>query len=350
MAEGLPAAADAPVVVADGNSCTENYSMNTQTHSSVASIVRSRCLLAVGAIPLALALLVAQGCSSKVSQEGFDSADKAVEALVAAARAQDTDQLKTVLGPGSEDVLSSGDKVADENLLETFLKAYDEKHQLVAGKDTAMTLEIGKTDWPMPIPLVQVGGRWRFDTEAGKEEILNRRIGRNELDAVQSCLAVLDAQREYVSKDRDANELCEYAGRFLSEPGKKNGLYWPTAEGEPLSPLGPFAAEAAAEGYSTSQPTAGPRPYHGYCFRILTSQGANAPGGAMDYMVGGKLIGGFAVVAWPADYDNSGVTTFIMNHEGKVYQCDLGEDTAKIAAAITAYDPGPEWKKVESDK
>lgn len=326
--------------------------MNEITHSSTASIVRSRCLRAAGtAVSLALVLLMAQGCKSKTQPKaGFDSADKAVDALVAAARAQDTEQLKKVLGPGSDDVVSSGDKVADEDLVKTFLKSYDEKHQLVPGKEGAMTLVIGNNDWPMPIPLVQDNGIWRFDTEAGKEEILNRRIGRNELDAIQSCLAVLDAQREYVSHDRDANGLREYAARFISESGKKNGLYWPTAEGEPPSPLGPLAAEAAEEGYSASQPTAGPRPYHGYCFRILTSQGANAPGGAMDYMVNGRLIGGFAIVAWPAEYDNSGVMTFIMNHDGTVYQRDLGEDTAKTAASMGAYDPGPEWKKVESDK
>lgn len=324
--------------------------MNTQIHSSTALIPRSRCLFAIGAvIPLALVLLVAQGCS-KSREEGFDSADKIVEAFVAAARVKDSEQMKKILGPESEDILSSGDKVDDENRLEIFLKAYDEKHKLEAGKDGVMTLVIGNTDWPLPIPLVQKDGKWQFDTVAGREEILNRRIGRNELDVIQTCLAVLDAQREYVAKDRDANDLCEYAGRFLSEAGKKNGLYWPTAEGEPLSPLGSLAAEAAHEGYSASQPASQPRPFHGYRFRILTSQGVNAPGGVMDYMVNGKLIGGFAVVAWPVDYDNSGIMTFIMNHEGKVYQCDLGEDTEKIAAAMAAYDPAPEWKKVESDK
>lgn len=303
-----------------------------------------------------------QGCKGKPeaqTRDGFAPPEKAVEALVAAARAQDMEQLKKVLGPDSEDILSSGDKVADENLLKQFLHAYDEKHEIAAGKGDAKILIIGKSDWPMPIPLVKAGEAWRFDTQAGKEEILNRRIGQNELSAIQSCLAILDAQREYVSRDRDADGLCEYAAKFLSDPGKKNGLYWPAAEGEPLSPLGPFAAGAAAEGYGASRPAAAsapgtaagsPRPYHGYCFRILTAQGANAPGGAMDYMVKGKLIGGFAIVAWPADYENSGVMTFIMNHEGVVYQRDLGADTEKTAASMTAYDPGAEWKKVELPK
>jgi hypothetical protein len=291
---------------------------------------------------------MAQGCASQAT---FGSADQAVDSLVAAARAQDAGQLAKVLGPESDEILSSGDKVADKNLLDNFLKAYDEKHQLVAGKDGATTLLVGNSDWPMPIPIVQEDGKWRFDTAAGKEEILNRRIGRNELSAIQSCLAVMDAQREYMSMDRNADGLREYAGRFISEPGKKNGLYWPTAANEPPSPLGPLAAAAAEEGYKPGQ-SAGTtaRAFHGYRFRILTSQGASAPGGAMDYQAGGKLIGGFAVVAWPADYGNSGIMTFIMSHDGGVYQRDLGEDTDKTVASITTYDPTPDWKKVESEK
>jgi hypothetical protein len=348
--------------------------MNKQTHLSTDSITHSWCVRAIGAaIPLALVLLLAHGCKapqaasdsppvggsgsrtsaspSPAPQATFDSAELAVDSLVSAARARDTEQLKKILGPQSEDILSSGDPVADKNTLDTFLKAYDEKHQLVAGKEGSMTVVVGKSDWPMPIPLVQEGGKWRFDTEAGKEEILNRRIGRNELSTIQTCLAILDAQREYVSHDRDANGLCEYATRFISEPGKKNGLYWPTKENEPPSPLGPLAAAAAEEGYKPGQPSNGsPRAYHGYRFHILTRQGASAPGGAMDYMAGGKLIGGFAVVAWPADYGNSGIMTFIMDHDGIVYQRDLGDDTAKTAASITAYDPGPEWKKAEPQK
>jgi hypothetical protein len=323
--------------------------MNRQSHSSTTSPTLSCRLRAASAtIPLALVLLAAQGCATQAT---FDSADKAVDSLVAAARAGDVGQLKKVLGPESDEIISSGDPVADKTLLENFLKAYDEKHQTVPGADGSMTLVVGKSDWPMPIPIVQEAGKWRFDTAAGKEEILNRRIGRNELDAIQSCLAILDAQREYVSADRDANGLCEYAARFISEPGKKNGLYWPTQEGEPPSPLGPLAAEAAEEGYKGGPPAAGPpRAYHGYRFRILTSQGASAPGGALDYMVGGKLIGGFAVVAWPADYGNSGIMTFIMNHDGIVYQRDLGEDTANVAVSMKSYDPGPEWKKAEQEK
>jgi hypothetical protein len=313
------------------------------------SNVYLRPLRAVGAVmALALFLLLAPGCASQAT---FDSADKAVDSLVAAVRAPDDAQLKSVLGSQADEIISSGDPVADQNHRAEFLKAYEEKHQLVAGAEGTMTLVIGKADWPLPIPLVQEGGKWRFDTDAGTEEILNRRIGQNELAAIQTCLAILDAQREYVSRDRSANGLREYADRFISDPGSKNGLFWPTTANEPPSPLGPLAAAAAEEGYKhRASPAATPQPYHGYLFRILTSQGASAPGGAMDYMVGGKLIGGFAAVAWPAEYGNSGVMTFLMNHDGTVYQCDLGDDTAKTAEAMNAYDPAPEWKKVASDK
>lgn len=294
------------------------------------------------AILLAITLLLAPGCATQAT---FDSADMAVDSFVAAARAGDNAQLKNMLGPGSEDILSSGDPVADKNMLKDFVKAYDEKHQLVAGPEKSMTLTIGKSDWPMPIPIVSDGGKWRFDTQAGKEEILNRRIGRNELSTIQACLAILDAQREYASIDRNADGLCEYATCFISEPDKKNGLFWLTKEGEPQSPLGPVFAQAAEEGYQVAGPRGGvPRTFHGYRFRMLTQQGANAPGGEIDYMVGGKLVGGFAVVAWPADYGNSGIMTFIMNHEGKVYQRDLGNDTNKTAASMKDYDPSPEWK------
>ena len=319
--------------------------MNTQTKCSSDSIFNPRRVGALGAtVVLALVLSLTQGCAS---QSSFDSADKAIDSLVTAARAQDTSQLKMVLGADADEIISSGDEVADKNRLEGFVKAYDEKHTLAAGKDGSITLVVGKADWPLPIPIVQSGGRWLFDTKAGKEEILNRRIGRNELAAIQTCLAILDAQREYASFDRNADGLRDYAAKFISDPGTKNGLFWPTAENEAPSPLGPLAAAAAEEGYKRDTADASPRPYHGYCFRILTAQGANAPGGAMDYVVGGKLIGGFAIVAWPADYDNSGITTFIMNHQGIVYERDLGDDTAKLAAAMIAYDPGPEWKKVE---
>jgi hypothetical protein len=201
----------------------------------------------------------------------------------------------------------------------------------------------------MPIPLVKddTSNKWKFDTDAGKDELISRRIGRNELDVIQVCKAICDAQREYAQRDPNNDGIPEYATKFISDPGTKNGLYWETAEGERPSPLGAFAADAAEEGYSTRPSDGQPRPYHGYYYRILTAQGPNAPGGAMDYYVNGKLIGGFAVVAWPADYASSGLTTFITNYTGEVYQQDLGDDTDKIARAMTTYDPGPGWTKSE---
>lgn len=288
------------------------------------------------------------GCTSHAT---FNTPDAAIDSLIAAMKADDLEQMKKVLGPESEDVLNSGDPTADKSSRSMFLAAYLEKHQLLPGKDGAMTLVVGKNDWPLPIPLIEADGKWRFDSAAGKEEILNRRIGRNELSTIQTCLAILDAQREYVSKDRDANKLCEYASRFVSENGKKNGLFWPTTEQEPPSPLGALAAKAADEGYSPyGAATSTPRPFHGYLFRILTKQGPNAPGGALDYKVKGKLVGGFAIIAWPVDYGNSGIMTFIMNHDGIVYQRDLGEKTSDLAKAIEGYDPSPEWKKADEAK
>jgi len=324
--------------------------MTQQPNSPIASIVPPRWIREMGAaMALALVLLLTSGCTSQTT---FNSAGNAADSLVAAMRANDTAQLKSVLGSDSDEILSSGDPVADKNDREAFLKAYDEK-QLVTGTDKAdsLTIVVGQSDWPLPIPIVREGQKWRFDTAAGKEEILNRRIGRNELSTIQTCLAILDAQREYVSSDRDANGLCEYATKFISTPGKKDGLFWPTAASEPLSPLGLLVAEASEAGYKHGEKTSDtPRPYHGYMFRILTRQGASAPGGVLDYVVDGKLIGGFAVVAWPASYGNSGIMTFIMSHEGTVYQRDLGEGTTKTAESMSAYDPAPGWQKAEPNK
>ena len=210
-----------------------------------------------------------------------------------------------------------------------------------------MILIIGRNDWPFPIPIIKQGQQWIFDTASGKEEILDRRIGRNELYTIQVMLAVVDAQREYAMKDRDGDGLLEYAQKFMSDPDKKNGLYWPAKEGEDPSPLGLLAAKAKREGYSKAQDPEEPQPYHGYFYRILTSQGPNAAGGAFDYIVKGKMIGGFAVVAYPADYGNSGVMTFIVNHDDVVYQKDLGEDTEKEAQAIKLFDPDKTWTKAQ---
>jgi hypothetical protein len=194
---------------------------------------------------------------------------------------------------------------------------------------------------------VKKGETWVFDTMAGKEELLNRRIGRNELNTIQTCLAYVDAQREYAMKDRDSDKVREYAQKFWSTPGKKDGLHWETKEGDRKSPFGSVAAEAVQAGYKPKKPGDKPSPYHGYYFKILKAQGKNAPGGAYDYVIRGKMIGGFALVAYPAEYGASGVMTFIVNHDGVVYQKDLGKETGKIAGAMTKYDPDQTWKKVE---
>jgi Protein of unknown function (DUF2950) len=248
-----------------------------------------------------------------------------------------------VLGPDGQDIVSSGDEVADAATRQKFVAAYDAKHQIAMEGDNKAMLVIGQEDFPLPIPLVRKDGLWRFDTAAGREEILFRRVGRDELDAIQSCLAYVDAQNEYAERDRTGAGANTYAQRIISEPGKKDGLYWPTSQGEDASPLGELIAEATAQGY---RPGGGRTPFHGYYFKILTKQGPAAPGGELDYIVRGKMIGGFALVAYPAEYRNSGVMTFIVNHTGDVFQKDLGPDTAKFAERITAFNPDRTWKKV----
>jgi hypothetical protein len=250
-----------------------------------------------------------------------------------------------MFGHGAEPLISSGDKVADRAVRERFVAMYDEGHRLVKEGDTQAVLQIGKDEWPFPIPLVSEGGAWRFDVAAGQQEILNRRIGANELSAIQVCLAYVDAQRDYWQLNPDKSPLLHYARKVRSTEGKRDGLYWKTGPGEPESPLGPLAAQAQREGYSAK--ASGKRvPYHGYYYRILTAQGPDAPGGAYDYLVRGKMIGGFALIAYPAQWAVSGVMTFIVNHEGVVYQKNLGRDTAAIAATIKTYNPDSTWQKV----
>jgi hypothetical protein len=236
--------------------------------------------------------------------------------------------------------------VEDKASRERFLKAFDEKQALVKEGDRKAVLQIGNDDLPFPIPIVQKSGKWSFDTKAGKEELLNRRIGKNELYTIQVCLAYVDAQREYAGVDRDGDGLFEYAQKVMSTPGKKDGLYWESKEGEEESPLGDFVAQATREGYQKTSDK--PIPYHGYLFRILKAQGRNAPGGAYDYLVNGRMIGGFAMVAYPAQYGVSGVMTFVVNHEGVVYQKNLGKGTAKTARMMKLFDPDKTWKKVET--
>jgi len=306
--------------------------------------INSRLPSVVAAVALMFALY--EVCSAATAQQKtFSSAEEAVKAAIAAARNNDDKELLAIFGAQAKEILFSGDAVADKDRRAQFIAAYDEKNRLATkGEDTILI--VGKQEWPFPIPVVKKGQSWVFDTDKGKEEILNRRIGENELNTIQVMLAVVDAQREYAMKDRDKNELLEYAQKFVSDPGKKNGLYWEAKAGEAESPLGPIMAQARSEGYR-GKPASTLPPYHGYRYRILTAQGKDAPGGAYSYLVKGKMIGGFAVVAYPAEYGNSGVMTFIVNHDGKVFQKNLGKNTAGIASAMKEYNPDSTWQEVK---
>ena len=281
--------------------------------------------------------------SAASAQQAFKTPDEAASALVSAAKANDLKAISTVLGPDGDDIISSGDDVADVTTRQKFVAAYDAKHQLAMEGDNKAIMVIGQEDFPLPIPLVRKDGMWRFDTAAGRQEILARRIGKNELDAIQASLAYVDAQNEYAEKDRTGAGVKTYAQRIISQPGKKDGLYWPTSQGEDASPLGELVAQATAQGYRVG---GGRTPFHGYYFKILTKQGAAASGGELEYVVRGKMIGGFALVAYPAEYENSGVMTFLVNHDGTVFEKDLGPDTAKLAERMSSYNPDPSWKKV----
>jgi len=294
-------------------------------------------------VVLAALLLTA---SVAAAQQTYKTPEAAVDALVAAAKADDEKAALAVFGKAGEDIVSSGDKVSDEAIRKRFVESYDAKHQIAMDGDAKATLVIGQNDYPFPVPLVRKAGLWSFDTEAGRREVLVRRIGRNELNAIQTSLAYVDAQDEYAAKDRGAG-VGVYAQRFVSEPDKKNGLYWPTAAGEEESPLGELFAAASKQGYRAGE---GRTPYHGYYYKILTKQGPAAPGGAHDYVVNGKMIGGFALVAYPAEYRNSGVMTFLVNYDGTVYQKDLGRDTTALAEEMTAYNPDKTWTKADTSE
>ena len=293
---------------------------------------------------LALIVMAPVALAATAGPKSFASPEAAIAGLVDAVKLNDQPMLNGILGSHGSKLTSSGDEVADRQNREAFLKAYGDAHKLVLEGDTKATLVIGKDEWPMPIPLVKSDGGWRFDTQQGEKEILARRIGRNEMAAIQVCLAIVDAEREYAALDMDGGGIPEYAPKFVSTSGKHDGLYWQTEADEPPSPLGPLLAAAASEGYTRSASRA-LAPYHGYFYRILTRQEKGAPGGAYDYFVKGMMIGGFAVIAYPARYGASGVMSFIVNHEGVVYEKDLGKDTAAIATKMTSFNPDESWKR-----
>lgn len=280
-------------------------------------------------------------------QTTFASPEEAAKALADAVRAADVAALLAVVGPESQSWIFTGDKVQDRADWKTFLAAYDKKNAISPEGDSKAILVLGEGDWPFPAPLVKKGGKWTFDAAAGREEVINRRVGTNELGAIQTLLAVVDAQREYASSDPDKNGIANYAAKFISTPGKKDGLYWEAKDTQAQSPLGPLVGAASAQGYSATKGSSKPQPYYGYYFRIVTGQGKSAPGGALDYRMKGVLFGGFAVVAYPSSYGVSGVKTFIVNHDGVVYEKDLGASTGSLAAAMNTYNPDKTWKKAE---
>jgi hypothetical protein len=280
--------------------------------------------------------------SSASAQRMFQTPEDAATALASAIKSDATRDILNVLGRDAEDIMVSGDAVADREARERFVAAWDAKHNVIIEGEKAF-LVVGTDDFPMPIPLTHQKAGWKFDTAAGRLEILYRRIGRNELDAIQTCLAYVDAQNEYAEKDRTGAGPGVYAQRIVSSSGKKDGLYWPASDGD-ASPLGEFVARASAEGYKAGE---GRTPYHGYYYRILTQQGPNAPGGTLSYVVKGKMIGGYALLAYPAEYGNSGVMTFLVNHSGTVYQKDLGDYTMRLVNRMMWFDPDQTWKKVD---
>jgi hypothetical protein len=304
---------------------------------------RSRPLLA--AVIALFWLATGATWAAPPKQATFESPEAAADALVAALKANDERRLVALFGPDGTKLVGSGDATADQADRARFVTAFEEAHKIDMQGDAKAILSVGKDDWPLPVPIVKRGNTWRFDAKKGQDEVVNRRIGRNELSTIQVLLAIVDAQRDYSSEDRNGDGRLEYAQRFRSSPGKTDGLFWPAVEGKPESPLGPFAATASREGYKAQ---AGKRsPYHGYYFKILTGQGKQAPGGAYSYLVRGQMIGGFAVVAWPAKYGASGIMTFLVNHDGVVYQKNLGPETATITSEMRVFNPDASWTKVE---
>ena len=288
----------------------------------------------------------AQAAAAKAApQRTFATPEDAAKALADAVRAESAADVLAVVGPRSRSWLLTTDEVADRTEWRAFLAAYDQKNSVLKRSDDKAMLAVGDQAWEFPAPIVRKAGKWSFDADAGREELLNRRVGRNELDTIQTLLAIVDAQREYAAADADGNGIRDYAARFASTPGKKDGLYWEAAPSETQSPMGPLVAKAVREGYGPDVKAGKVEPYQGYLYRMLTAQGPNAPGGAFDYVLNGRLFGGFAVVAYPAAYGISGVKTFMVSHDGVVYEKDLGSATVANAEKLKRFDPDKSWTK-----
>jgi hypothetical protein len=314
-------------------------------HAIRASALRASALTAMLAA-MVFGVGIAAGAPSK-AQRTFASPDEAVKALVEAAKGDNTDAIIQMFGASSREWLLSGDDALDAQARQRFVAAYEQKSAIAMEGNDKAVLSVGDDDFPFPFPLVQKSGRWWFDAAAGKDELLNRWVGRDELNTIQVLHAIVDAQREYAALNSGPGQVPQYAQKFRSSPGKKDGLYWEVAAGENESPLGPLVAGAVRAGYHAGKANAAPVPYQGYYFRILTGQGQHAPGGTYDYVVKGKMMGGFAVIAYPGKYAVSGVKTFLVNQDDVVYEADLGPRTQQIAEKTEKFDPGQGWNKVE---
>jgi len=310
----------------------------------------SRGMVFIAALVVCAAFIVAWSMPimAAASQKHFSTPEDALKGLVEAVKIQDKAALDQIFGPSSKDLLS-GDAVQDAAESEEFARHVAEKTSLVKENDSKVIISIGNENWPFPIPLLKTDGQWHFDTEAGREEILNRRIGEDELTAILVCRTYVKAQREYVLQDWDGDGILAYAQKLRSDPGKKNGLFWRHEPGEPVSPLGELVAQARMAGYKKEKSLfkEQPIPFHGYYFKILSRQGKNAPGGKYNYIINGNMVGGFALVAFPSNWGKSGVMTFIVNQQGKVYQKNLGPDTLKMEQAVDTYDPDKTWTPIK---
>jgi len=322
--------------------------MKTVQKKSIYRLTRVMTLLSCVLVAVTLLFGWDLRAGGAASQKLFSSPEDALKALVDAVKAKDRAALDQIFGPSGKD-LRSGDEVQAAAEFEEFAKHLAEKADLVKESDSKVILQIGNENWPFPIPLVRKNDQWFFDTEAGREEILNRRIGEDELIAILVCRTYVKAQREYSLKDWDGDGVLAYAQKLRSDPGKKNGLFWRAKPGEEVSPFGELVARAWMEGYKKEKAAfrEEPAPFHGYYFKILTRQGKNAPGGRYNYIINGNMVGGFAIVAFPSNWGKSGVMTFIVNQQGKVFQKNLGPDTMKVAREMKEYNPDKSWTPVK---
>jgi len=309
--------------------------------------MKKHSMLGGFALVAIVAVLGLAGCGGGTKSASYATPEEAAAALVAAVESGDTERMSSVLGDESGAIVASGDSVSDAAERAEFLSEYRVNHALVPDGEDRMTLQVGADLWPFPVALIKDARGWRFDGAGAAEEIAFRRVGRNELGAIAVCRGFVLAQNEYASEGRDGAPAGIYAQKLISDEGRHNGLYWPAVDGEMPSPVGPFVAQASAEGYRANTETR--PPYHGYRYRPLFAQGANAPGGAKDYFTNGQLVGGFALIAWPAEYAMSGVMTFMVSRDGVVYQKDLGMDTGAVVEKIETYDPDASWSVVVDD-